>query len=273
MRGFSRATLVLFSILFISDELQKYSKVDAYRAWAQKYTKSSTGCSCWFDLSRGLNCACCQNKGIQCGFPLHKYCQRDARRPQFRKGCPGIKNKDYTLSEKGHPCLDNPSDKSCGWCALDSQQCNTWNTINNGNKCGYLSTYAPGSRSKAWKYCVGRVQDCRIPPSYCDVNAKCVSTGRKLKGSFGKVAYRCACKKGFIGNGITCVDVRSGELGVNEDMIIDMHMELGRTIRIDRREPNFPIGKATGQFERKLENLQAAGDGKEVFCRGNSTYI
>ena len=89
MRGFSRATLVLFSILFISDELQKYSKVDAYRAWAQKYTKSSTGCSCWFDLSRGLNCACCQNKGIQCGFPLHKYCQRDARRPQFRKGCPG----------------------------------------------------------------------------------------------------------------------------------------------------------------------------------------
>ena len=60
---------------------------------------------------------------------------------------------------------------------------------------------------------------------------------------------------------------------MNEDMIIDMHMELGRTITIDRREPNFPIGKATGQFERKLENLQAAGDGTEVFCRGNSTYF
>ena len=54
------------------------------------------------------------------------------------------------------------------------------------------------------------MQDCRIPPSYCDVNAKCVSTGRKLKGSYGKKAYRCACKHGFIGNGITCVDARSG---------------------------------------------------------------
>ena len=69
--------------------------------------------------------------------------------------CLGIKNKDHTLSETGHPCLDDPSDRSCAWCGLGSQQCNTFEA-NNPNKCGYLSTYAPGPRSKASKYCVGR---------------------------------------------------------------------------------------------------------------------
>merc|ERR1712226_155743 len=36
-------------------------------SWAKKYTKSQTGCPCWWDLSRKEECACCWNKGIQCG--------------------------------------------------------------------------------------------------------------------------------------------------------------------------------------------------------------
>ena len=52
-------------------------------------------------------------------------------------------------------------------------------------------------------------------------------------------------------------------------MIVNMHMELGRTITIERTEPDFPIGDATTKFENELKNLHAAGDGKEVFCNGN----
>ena len=52
-------------------------------------------------------------------------------------------------------------------------------------------------------------------------------------------------------------------------MIVNMHMELGRTITIERAEPDFPIGDATTKFENELKSLRAAGDGKEVFCNGN----
>ena len=37
------------------------------------YTQTSTGCPCWFDLSRS-DCACCQNDGVQCGAPMQQYC-------------------------------------------------------------------------------------------------------------------------------------------------------------------------------------------------------
>ena len=57
--------------------------------WAKRFTKTTTGCPCWWDLTKGDDCACCQNKGIQCGYPQHRFCQRDAGRPQYRKGCPG----------------------------------------------------------------------------------------------------------------------------------------------------------------------------------------
>ena len=52
-------------------------------------------------------------------------------------------------------------------------------------------------------------------------------------------------------------------------MIVNMHMELGRTIAIERTEPDFPIGDATTKFENELKSMHAAGDGKEVFCNGN----
>ena len=60
-------------------------------SWAKKYTdtRRPEGCPCWWDLTQGYNCACCRNRGIQCGYPLHRYCQRDAGKPQYRKGCPG----------------------------------------------------------------------------------------------------------------------------------------------------------------------------------------
>jgi len=269
----SMLPIVLGSIFLLSDMWVSKLEVEAARMpqWAKKYTRSQKGCPCWFDLSKGTTeCACCHNKGIQCGYPMQMYCQRDARRPQYRIGCPGIQNRQDTLSEQGHPCHHDIHDKSCGWCGLSSQQCNGWNHLYNKNiKCGYLTAYAPGARKRGDGFCLGQVQDCRLSPSYCDVNAVCVDTKRKIKGIYGGKAYRCACKQGFIGNGITCADAASGTIEANQDMIVNMHMELGRTITIERAEPDFPIGDATTKFENELKSLRAAGDGKEVFCNGN----
>jgi len=184
-------------------------------------------------------------------------------------GCPRIKNRAHTLSEKGHPCHYNPAKKNCGWCGLYSQQCNGWN-LYNGLKCGALDTFFP-SREGSGKSCIGQVQDCRISPSPCDTNAKCINTGRKTKGQYGGYAYRCACKSGYVGNGITCVNAKTGKLELpSEGLQIELKMELAPQIRIKRTERNFPIGKATTDFENELKKMQAANDGNEVFCNGNS---
>ena len=46
--------------------------------------------------------------------------------------------------------------------------------------------------------------DCRNNQDLCDVNADCVNTGLKIQGSW--YHWTCACKPGYIGNGITCVN-------------------------------------------------------------------
>ena len=57
--------------------------------WARRFTRSKTGCPCWWDLTLGTVCACCKNfrrlQGQPCGYPLHNYCQQ-----KRNAGCPGI---------------------------------------------------------------------------------------------------------------------------------------------------------------------------------------
>ena len=57
--------------------------------WARRFTKSKSGCPCWWDLTLGTVCACCKNfrrlQGQPCGYPLHNYCQQ-----KRNAGCPGI---------------------------------------------------------------------------------------------------------------------------------------------------------------------------------------
>ena len=38
-----------------------------------EFTKTNTGCPCWFDMTRD-DCACCESDGVQCGDPLHQWC-------------------------------------------------------------------------------------------------------------------------------------------------------------------------------------------------------
>lgn len=83
-------------------------------------TVTSTGCSCQFDplgvLLDPLDCACCADRAIQCGFPLHNQCKYDFDQPE--KGCEGLPNKKYTLSRLGGPCPGNATDLSCAICTL-----------------------------------------------------------------------------------------------------------------------------------------------------------
>ena len=49
--------------------------------------------------------------------------------------------------------------------------------------------------------------DCRNNPNLCDANAECVNSGLKIQGSW--YYWTCACKQGYIGNGVTCVDAET----------------------------------------------------------------
>ena len=73
----------------IQEDLESRAK-PRLPSWAKRYTKKTSGCPCWWDLTKtDNNCACCKSRGIQCGYPLHRFCQRDSRKPQYRIGCPG----------------------------------------------------------------------------------------------------------------------------------------------------------------------------------------
>ena len=57
------------------------------------YFKFYLGCHCWFDpLEKYLGkkkCACCKSNGIQCGYPMHKWCQPKVKTGKIQKGCIG----------------------------------------------------------------------------------------------------------------------------------------------------------------------------------------
>lgn len=207
-------------------------------SWAKSYTRSTTGCPCWWDLTQGNICACCKDdknggKGQPCGYPMHNYCQR-----KRSIGCPGLlpngvgsQTSDYeryTLSTRGYPCHYDKSDNSCAWCVYGNQQCGkigTWaNTYLNRNlrmkwKYKQENTCLPVlnsdrksfAKGKPWIACVGQPQDCS-EDSECDTNARCVDTGVRKTLSKGKTwkVHRCACKTGYVGNGITCANARTG---------------------------------------------------------------
>jgi len=201
--------------------------------WARLYTKKKTGCPCWWDLSLGNICACCKGENAQpCGYPKHNYCQR-----KRSIGCPGLLPQQgtggndyerYTLSTRGYPCHYDKSDTSCAWCVLGNQQCGkagTWannylfknrrlkKAFRRENTCLPVLNVDRKSFAKGRPYiaCLGQPQDCS-EDSECDVNAMCVETGLKKQLSKGKVwnVKRCKCKPGYVGNGITCADEKSG---------------------------------------------------------------
>ena len=65
-------------------------------------TQSNSGCSCWFDpleqLLSSKACACCSKDGIQCGYPMHNWCQPKVSDGHIQKGCLG-KQKHYVMDQ------------------------------------------------------------------------------------------------------------------------------------------------------------------------------
>jgi len=248
MKSYHQIALLVFTsiTLCIADSVESLNKFNSsdelvletragVPGWARKYTRSRTGCPCWWDLTLGDICACCKDfrgkLGQPCGYPLHNYCQKKSS-----YGCPGLLPQSkggvdyerYTLSTRGYPCHYDKSDVSCAWCAPGYQQCgkagswandylkknrklkkswqkqNTCLPVLNGDRKSYAK--------KPWVVCVGQVQDCNKRGSECDINADCLDTGIKKEISRGNIwsVHRCACKDGFVGNGITCADETTG---------------------------------------------------------------
>merc|ERR1711915_1112742 len=110
------------------------------------YTKSPTGCPCWFDMTRS-DCACCEDAGVQCGAPMQNYCTK--KEPGRQKGCLGVPANHWTLSTTGYPCYFNTSRTDCAWCASGGAQC--------GNR-GDKGPDSPGG-SRCWD---------PDDPGYCD---------------------------------------------------------------------------------------------------------
>jgi len=204
------------------------------------FTQSNTGCPCWFDIT--MNCACCKNDGVQCGYPMHNYCwpktkfiKRGRDYSKLGMGCfdkkgngtrnsgIGVASPMNTISATGHPCPWNTTDTSCSFCAVGNWICpEEFNVDGSGGKTslsGYYRGKGPynkcvSERTAQQLYKAGRhlqvckPTDCKIWPESCSVDATC----NEVEYLPGKKTHLCVCRSGFIGNGIKCVDKDSGTI-------------------------------------------------------------
>jgi len=198
--------------------------------WYTGYTASTSGCPCWFDIqANDTRCACCQNGGIQCGYPKQDQCWHANKWggvQRISRGCSGsqgVPHSVYTLSTTGFPCPWDPSDRSCSWCTVDkgwlcpkpknidgsgedAQEQKTWR----GEKHNVCISERNAKRlfrggahtSKCRKY------DCSLYPDQCSADATC----EEVEYLPGKNSNICVCKKGFTGNGIQCIEISSSSI-------------------------------------------------------------
>jgi len=157
------------------------------------YTDASAGatCPCWFDLNRS-DCACCTDEGVQCGAPMHQWCTSRAEGRQ--KGCPGVPQHHWTLSNTGYPCFFNSTRTDCGWCAAGGAQCGE------GPKLGQCRDPTDNG------YCTAAPGDC-LRIHGCDSQATC-----EFDVKFGSDTehHQCQCGQGWVGNGVQCYDSSTG---------------------------------------------------------------
>lgn len=224
-----------------------------------RYTKSQTGCPCWFNLTMTSECACCEDNAIQCGYPKHNECIKDKKSGQEtnRKGCSGVDPKSkFTLSTTGYPCPWDPNDRTCAWCSLGSRLCidESWAKPNNKGAC--VASWDNG--------CIAIAQDCRIEPSSCDPNAECMYTGKQqnMRGGFKWNVFRCVCKSGFTGNGIQCANDTTGLISPRRDIKVDLTMKLTTDIfEGPGPEADFPHGPTGNDLMKEIDDMLKYGPG------------
>lgn len=216
-----------------------------------KYTKPypANKCPCWWDLTR-TNCACCeedQGEVMQCGWPMHKFCYKKSD-----MGCPGVCNNKYTLSGKGFPCQNDPTNFDCAWCAKTGFQClpDRWNGPDSRD----------GSRCQAQnnqKYCKSVQGDCRhiqgaCPPEQCVYQEK---LNKYLK------YHECECPDGYTGNGLQCKD-SNGTWAVSADQQVEVEMVLTTNLT------TFPFTGAELTTGAELQSLITEMNNVDSSCSG-----
>jgi len=225
------------------------------------YTNSSSGCACWFDLTRS-DCACCEDGGVQCGAPLHNYCTKIT--PGRQTGCLGVPASHWTLSTTGYPCFWNTSRTDCAWCAAGGAQC--------GPRHG---PDTPGG-SRCWDpndpgYCEAVPGDC-LHINKCDSEAEC-----KFSVKFGKYRehHTCQCKEGWKGNGQQCFDSSgnpSSESLSSGDVSLSMAVSNNYYV-YPHNSSEFPLGPGEVDLVNNITALFEAG----ASCAGkpdcNGTFV
>lgn len=224
-----------------------------------KYTEKNKKCPCWWDITRN-DCACCTSKEYQqCGWPMHKYCYKKAKKGKPQIGCPGVCNNQWTLSGKGFPCSADHDDKDCAWCTTSGYQCAQDKVTGPDSKAGSRC-----ANSKNQNYCKSQQGDCKHIPA-CDVNAEC-----KFKEKVSRyVSYwQCECEKGFTGNGIQCMD-GNGTLSLPSDLAVEVDLV------ITNDEYTYPYNGEFGMGEKMELLYQEMGEVAGSVCNGDncqSTY-
>jgi len=275
----SNSTFTLSESYEIEEEEEGEDVLDRRRRpfWKpgkNSFTKSEKGCPCWFDLTKTKECACCKPRAIQCGFPQHNKCKADDRNIRQRSGCVGVAENRFTLSESGYPCPWNPNDRSCAWCSNGAKMCI------NRNWAGGRQRRAGCVENKSSNFCLSVPQDCRLNPEHCDPNADCIDTNHmeQMMGNHKYRVFRCACKPGFIGNGIQCINEATGVIAPRKDTVVDVKMKLTTDFFEGPKVPAsaFPHGSTGNDLMDKIDEMLNHGmkvcnggcDAKVVTCGG-----
>jgi len=171
---------------------------------------------CWWDLSR-QDCGRCKTNGVQCGYPMHKWCQD--KKLAKKSGCKGIPHNKFTKSSKGYPCYSDPKSRDCAWCIPGNKQCGE----SAKDKCGNFCRKATD-------------MPCDGVPTTCENIPKCgngASCDQKTK--------ECKCDKGFLGNGFECFD-KEGEAAANPNGNVDISIDTASQFFVfPNGSPEFPI--------------------------------
>merc|ERR1712013_758405 len=222
----------------------------------EKYTLSSKGCPCWWDITQKEGCACCKpGKDIQqCGYPMQEYCYKKNKKKPM--GCPGVCNNEFTYSTKGFPCYSDHSNKNCAWFTEKGFQCDKKNKdtgvdAKEGSRC---------TNGKNKNYCKNQQGDCKHTPG-CDVNAEC-----KFKKKLSRYLsyWQCECQKPWKGNGIQCQDA-NGAFSSPPNLGAEM------TLSLTKEEYTYPFNNGELSLGEKMEALNQEMNGVAGnVCDGDS---
>jgi len=227
------------------------------------FTKTSTGCPCWFDMTRD-DCACCETEGVQCGAPMQMWCT--SKREGRQSGCLGVPDNHWTLSSTGFPCYWNTSRTDCAWCATGGAQCGP------GDQ-GPDSTHGSRCSDPEDNDCDSVPGNCKHMDGVCDSQAEC-----KFSVKFGeREHWACQCNApDWTGNGIQCFD-KDGNPSPETTSTSSGDVRLTLAVTNDyyvypHNSSEFPLGPGETDLLTSITDLFTAGASCAADTSCNGTF-